>query len=120
MDINQILKGRTIPLGVIIIIITYLVSGASSSILPFVFFTGIIVGLIKNEDMITSAVAGLITAFIGSIITTIISVGLMYISYGAAYVAYVLTSSLFMIIFYLVVGAVGGIIGYYISQEIGE
>ena len=44
----------------------------------------------------------------------------MYISYGAAYVAYVLTSSLFMIIFYIIVGAVGGIIGYYISQEIGE
>lgn len=120
MDINQILKGKAIPLGVIIIIITYLVSGASSSILPFVFFTGIIIGLMKNDDMTTSAVAGLFTAFIGSVITTIITVGLMYVSYGAAYVSYVLSSSLFLILFYLVVGTVGGVIGYYISKELNN
>ncbi|RAP45042.1 MAG: hypothetical protein BZ135_06835 [Methanosphaera sp. rholeuAM6] len=120
MDINQVLKGKAIPLGVIIIIITYLVSGTSTSILPFVFFTGIIVGIIKNTDRIEAGVAGLITSFIGSIITTVISVALMYVSYGLTYVSYILGSSVFLIVFYIIAGAVGGVIGYYISQEIGE
>ena len=120
MDINNILKGKAIPLGVIIIIITYLVSGTSSSILPFVFFTGIIVGLIKNTDMKEAGIAGLVTSFIASVITTIISVGLMYVSYGSAYVSYVLGSSLYLFVFYLIVGTIGGIIGYYISEEINQ
>lgn len=120
MDINYVLKGKTVPLGIIIIIITYLVSGANSSILPFVFFTGILVGIIKSRDVVEAAVAGLATSFIASVITTIISVGLMYVSYGYAYVSYVLASSLYLIVFYIVVGAVGGVIGYYISGEIGE
>lgn len=120
MDINHILKGKTVPLGIIIIIITYLVSGASSSILPFVFFTGIIVGIIKNRDVVEAGVAGLLVSLFGSIITTVISVGLMYVSYGSAYVSYVLGSSLIMVVFYVVVGAIGGVIGYYISKEIGD
>lgn len=118
MNINQILKGKAIPLGVIITIIAYLVSGGTTSILPFVLFTGILIGLIKNEDVLTSAVAGFIMAFISSVITTIISVGFMYVSYGMAYVSYVLTNSLYIILFYLVVGAVGGVIGYYVSEEL--
>ena len=35
MDINQVLKGKSIPLGVIIIIITYLAGGLSTSINGF-------------------------------------------------------------------------------------
>lgn len=120
MDINHILKGKGIPLGVIIIIITYLVSGASSSILPYVFFTGIIIGLIKNDNIKEAAIAGLFTSFIASIITTIISIGLMYVSYGPTYVSYVLASSLYMFVLYLIVGAIGGVIGYYISKEINN
>ncbi len=120
MDINRILKGKTVPLGVIIIIITYLAGGLSSSILPFVFFTGILMGIIKNNDKIEALVAGLITAFIGSIITTIINIGFMYLLYGSSYVSYILTNSLYLIILYLIVGAIGGIIGYYVSEEIKQ
>lgn len=120
MDINQVLKGKTVPLGVIIIIITYLSGGLSTSILPFVFMTGILMGLIKNEDKIEALVTGLITALIGSIITTIINVGFMYVLYGSAYVSYILTNSLYMILLYLIVGAIGGIIGYYVSEEIKQ
>ena len=118
MDINQVLKGKSIPLGVIIIIITYLAGGLSTSILPFVFFTGILMGFIKNNDKIEALLAGLITAFIGSIITTIINVGFMFILYGSAYVSYMLSNSFYLIVLYLIVGAIGGIIGYYVSEEI--
>jgi len=118
MDINQILKGKTIPLGVIIIVITYLSGGLSTSILPFVFFTGILIGFIKNNDKIEALIAGLIAAFIGSVITTIINVGFMYVLYGSAYVTYLLTNSLYLIILYIIGGAIGGIIGYYVSEEI--
>ena len=120
MDINQVLKGKTIPLGVIIIVITYLAGGLSTSILPFVFFTGILMGLIKNNDKIEALVAGLVAALIGSIITTIINVGFMYVLYGSDYVTYLLTNSFYLIILYLIVGAIGGIIGYYISEEIKQ
>ena len=120
MDINEILKGKSIPLGAIIIIITYLAGGLSTSILPFVFFTGILMGFIKNKDKVEALVAGLITAFIGSIITTIINVAFMYLLYGSAYVTYLLTNSLYLIILYLIVGAIGGIIGYYVSEEIKQ
>lgn len=118
MELNNIFKGKAVALGVIIILITYLVSGSSSSILPFVFFTGILMGIIKNSDVIEGLIAGLATSFIGSVLTTIISIGLMYVSYGSAYVSYILSSSLYLIIFYIIVGAIGGAIGYYISQEI--
>ena len=120
MDINQILKGKTIPLGIIIIIISYLAGGLSTSILPFVFFTGILMGFIKNNDTIEALVAGLIAALIGSIITTIINVAFMFILYGSAYVSYMLTNSIYLIVLYIIVGAIGGVIGYYVSEEIQQ
>ena len=43
MDINNVTKGKIVPLGILIIIITYLISGSSSSITPYILFTGIII-----------------------------------------------------------------------------
>lgn len=118
MELNNITKGKAVPLGVLIIVITYLVSGASSSILPFIFFTGIIMGIIKNSEVLEGCAAGLLAALIGSVIATIISIGLMYVSYGMTYVNYVLMSTIYMIIFYIIVGGIGGAIGHYIYKEI--
>lgn len=118
MDFNNVTKGKAVPLGIIIIIITYLVSGANSSILPFVFFAGILVGIMKNSDVTESLVASLLASFIGSLVGIIISVALMYVSYGSAYLLFMLSSSLYIFILYVIVGGIGGIIGYYISKEI--
>ena len=38
MDFNNVTKGKAIPLGIIIIVLTYLLSGASSSILREEYF----------------------------------------------------------------------------------
>lgn len=120
MDFKNILQGKTVPLGIIIILITYLVSGSSTSILPFIFFTGIIMGILKNSDVVEAAVTGLIVSIVGSIISTIINLGIIYVSYGPMYLNYVLATSLYSVIFYIVVGAVGGVIGYYLSGEMGN
>ena len=104
MDFNNVTKGKAIPLGIIIIVLTYLLSGASSSILPFVFFTGILVGLMKHDNITESAVAALLVALIGSVRST--------------YLAYTLTSSLYLVILYIIAGAIGGVIGYYIFNEL--
>lgn len=118
MDFNNVTKGKAIPLGIIIIIITYLVSGASSSILPFIFFTGILIGIMKHDDVLESLVASLIASFVATVIATIISLIMIYVSYGEMYVTYMLNSSLISIIFYIIAGAIGGIIGYYIFKEL--
>ena len=118
MDFNNVTKGKAIPLGIIIIVLTYLLSGASSSILPFVFFTGILVGLMKHDNITESAVAALLVALIGSVISTIITSAIIYIAYGSTYLAYTLTSSLYLVILYIIAGAIGGVIGYYIFNEL--
>lgn len=119
MEIKNIFQDKALPLGVIIIIITYLVSGASSNILPYVFLTSILVGIMKHNSVIESAVVGLVTTFIACLITAIISGGLYYVLYGATYVGYALSSIVFVFPFYIVLGAIGGAIGYYAAKELG-
>ena len=118
MDLNNVMKGKAIGLGTIIILITFLVSGSSTSILPFVFFTGILMGIIKNDEILEAAVAGFLAALFGSVISTVINLILVYMSYGQAFVGYMFSSTLYSVLFYLIVGVVGGVIGYYVSKEL--
>lgn len=118
MNIKRIFDDKALPLGVIIIVITYLVSGTSSNILPYVFFTSILVGIMKHETLIESAVVGLVTTFIACVITAVISGGLYYVLYGATYVNYALSSIVFTFPFYIILGAIGGAIGYYSAKEL--
>ena len=118
MDINYVTKGKIVPLGIIKIIITYLISGSSSSITPYILFTGIIIGLVKNESIADSAVAGGLASLIGSFIVTILTLAFTYMIYGSIYVQYVLTSTLLYLAIYTIVGVIGGVLGYYISKEL--
>ncbi len=120
MDLNEITRGLTIPIGILMIVIFYLVSGTSSSILPYVFITCILVGFLKNETVTDSAVATLITSIIGSVIATAIYLVIVYFSYGSVYLSYTLYSSAYTIVLYVIGGVVGGVIGYYISKEFEE
>ncbi|MBR0472871.1 MAG: DUF5518 domain-containing protein [Methanosphaera sp.] len=119
MEFKNIFNDKALPLGVIIIIITYLVSGASSNILPYVFMTSILVGIMKHDSLVESAVVGLVTTFVACLITAIISCGLYFIMYGSAYVTYALSSIIFVFPFYIILGAIGGAIGYYCAKELG-
>lgn len=118
MDINYVTKGKIVPLGVIIIIITYLTGGSSSSIVPFILFTGIIVGIVKNQSIADAVVAGGLTAFIGSFIVTLITLGVTYLTYGPIYMNYALSAYAMYLALYIVVGLISGALGYYISKEL--
>lgn len=118
MDINNVTKGKIVPLGIIIIIITYLISGSSSSITPYILFTGIIIGLVKNQSLGESAVAGGLASLIASFIVTILTLAFTYMIYGPLYVQYMLTSTLLYLVIYTLVGVIGGVLGYYISKEL--
>ena len=118
MDLNKITKGKSIPLGIIIIIITYLISGLSASVAPFILFTGILIGLMNSDDVKEAAVASFLASLIASVIITIISLGIMSISYGMTYLMYFASSYVIYGIMYIIVGAIGGVFGYYMSKEI--
>ncbi len=120
MNIGNIMKGKTIPLGVISLIIIYLVSGMSSTIYPFVLIVGMFAGYAKNTSVADSAIAGLITSVIGGIVNIIIELGLVYYSYGSTYLNYMIYQSTFSMLFYIVIGLIGGIMGYYINKEINN
>lgn len=117
MDINYVTKGKIVPLGIIIIIITYLISGSSSSITPYILFTGIIIGLVKNQSLLDSGVAGGLASLIGSFVVTILTLAFTYMLYGSLYMQYLLTSTLLYLVIYTLVGVIGGVLGYYISKE---
>lgn len=117
MDINNVTNGKIVPLGIIIIIITYLISGSSSSITPYILFTGIIIGLVKNQSIPESATAGGLAALIASFVVTILTLAFTYMIYGPLYVQYMLTSTLLYLVIYTLVGVIGGVLGYYISKE---
>ena len=118
MYFNKVTQGKAVPLGIIIIIITYLISGSSSSILPFIFITGILVGIMKNEEVAESTVAAFLSTLIGAVVATVISLIMMYMSYGPIYFTYMLYSSLYSLVFYIIAGTIGGVIGYYVYQEL--
>ena len=118
MDINNVTKGKIVPLGIIIIIITYLISGSSSSITPYILFTGIIIGLVKNQSLGESAVAGGLASLIASFVVTILTLAFTYMIYGPLYVQYMLTSTLLYLVIYTLVGVIGGVLGYYISKAL--
>ena len=118
MDFNKVTQGKAVPLGIIIIIITYLISGSSSSILPFIFITGILVGIMKNEEVAESTVAAFLSTLIGAVVATVISLIMMYMSYGPIYFTYMLYSSLYSLVFNIIAGTIGGVIGYYVYQEL--
>ncbi|PWL07621.1 DUF5518 domain-containing protein [Methanosphaera cuniculi] len=119
MDFNEIVSGKCVPLGILSIVIFYLIGGASSSVLPFIFLTCIAVGYIKSISLTDTIVAGLLVSFIGGIINLLISVGLVYVSYGATYAMYMFTSvSSINLILSIIVGIIGGAIGYFIKDEV--
>lgn len=120
MNINNVTRGKAVPLGILIILITYLVGGLSSSVLPFVFFTGIIVALMKCDELAESVVAAFLASLFGSVIVTAITLGFYYVLYGSIYFNYMFMQSLYMAVFYIIVGVIGGIVGYFVSRELRD
>ena len=118
MDFNEIVSGKCVPLGILSIVIFYLIGGASSSVLPFIFLTCIAVGYIKSISLTDTIVAGLLVSLIGGIINLLIYVGLVYVSYGSTYTMYIFNAASINLILSIIVGIIGGAIGYFIKDEV--
>ena len=121
MNINKVLSGKSIALGALSIIILFLISGGAS-MLPFVLFIGIIMGLIKRESIQESALAGCIASLIGAVCVCIFAIAYTYIIYngiyGMDYLSYMILNYVYSGVYFIIVGTVGAVIGNFISKEL--
>ena len=118
MNIKSLITDKSIWIGVLLIILCYLLSDESSSIPPFIFITGILLGLINKDSMNELLVKSTIMSFIGSLIAAIISVVVVYYSYGGLSAASIIYPSLFYIVIYMIIGIAGSAAGYYFNEEL--
>ena len=128
MDLNKVTSGYAIPIGIVIIIIAYiigfqlffasaLINLITSTVGLLFFFIGILEGIMKHDEVIESATASAITSAVGSIGITIITPIMLNIINAPHYLNNYGPSAFDLIIF-VIVGIVGGIIGYYLIREI--
>ena len=118
IDIKNIFKGNSLLLTIVMIVSTSLYSGDISIILPTIFFIGIISGIIKNADMNETLLSTFIAFLIGSVISFIISLILVFYTEGGLYAIALIQYSLINVIFFTLIGCVGGALGYHIRGEL--
>ncbi len=130
MDLNELFESKTIPIGVSIIVIAYLIGYQlfiASTIIRFLtptagllfFFTGILVGMMKHDEIEQSIVAAGITSASGSIAITLITYIIVSMNDTYGYSQFLnIGPSVMNLLIFIVVGAIGGAIGYYIIREI--
>lgn len=118
INIKNILKGKTIPLTILMILACSLLTGDSTLIIPSLLFIGIFVGIMKKSTINEVILTGFIGFLIGSIIAIIISLITVYYTEGGLYAIAVIQYSWFYIIFYTFIGCIGSALGYYVRDEI--
>lgn len=118
INIKDVFKGNSILLTIVMMIPTSLYSGDATIILPTIFFIGIISGVIKNADMTDTLLSSFIAFLVGSIITFIISLIVVYYTEGGFYAIALIQYSLINIIIFTLLGCVGGALGYHIKDEL--
>lgn len=100
------------------IIACSILTSNTSFILPSLLFIGILSGIMKNNSMNETLITTLIAFIIGSIFAFIISLITVYYTYGGLYAIAVVQYSVFNILIYIIIGCIGGALGYYVSDEI--
>ncbi|MBR3214318.1 MAG: DUF5518 domain-containing protein [Methanosphaera sp.] len=118
MNINEIIKVKSILIAIIIIVIFSLLSTDSSTIIPFFLFVGILMGIILGNDKRIALINSFIASLIGSFISFAISTVIVYYTESPLYAIAVIQSAKFLLIFYVVITVIGAAIGYYIRDEI--
>ena len=118
INIKTIIRGKTIPLTVLMILACSLLTGDTAVIMPSLLFIGILVGIMKKATMNEILLTALIGFLVGSVIAFIISLITVYYTEGGLYAISVIQYSGILIIFYTFVGCVGSALGYYVKEEI--
>jgi len=115
----EIIKRRPLMIGVGLLIVTYftLYISAVNLIFPSFLLAAIIVGFMVNENIKTGAVNGAILGAVGGIIINAFFLVMMYLQGYGAYLTSGFLSYLLYFVIEVILGAVGGILGFYIQTE---
>lgn len=115
----EIIKRRPLMIGVGLLIVTYftLYISAVNLIFPSFLLAAIIVGFMVNENIKTGAVNGAILGAVGGIIINAFFLVMMYLQGYGAYLTSGVLSYLLYFVIEVILGAVGGILGFYIQTE---
>lgn len=121
-DINfkEIIDTKVILIS-IVLILAFTTLSTSTAVAPFFMFVGIIIGIIENNDKTKILANTIIATVIGSIISFIISIIVVYYTESPLYAIVTLQSYpvyLVLNLLYIILALTGGMIGYYIVDEI--
>ncbi|MBE6487501.1 MAG: hypothetical protein E7Z86_02150 [Methanosphaera stadtmanae] len=121
-DINfkEIIDTKVILIS-IVLILAFTTLSTSTAVAPFFMFVGIIIGIIESNDKTKILANTTIATVIGSIISFIISIIVVYYTESPLYAIVTLQSYpvyLVLNLLYIILALTGGMIGYYIVDEI--
>jgi len=121
-DINfkEIIDTKVILIS-IVLILAFTTLSTSTAVAPFFMFVGIIIGIIESNDKTKILANTIIATVIGSIISFIISIIVVYYTESPLYAIVTLQSYpvyLVLNLLYIILALTGGMIGYYIVDEI--
>ena len=117
--IKEIIKWRTVIIGAVIILTSYIISDISgvSLILPSFLLTGLVVGFIINETEKNGALNGVVLGVIGGIITNVILIVMMYLQGYGDFIVSIISTALIYLVLEIVVATVGGVFGSLLRIE---
>lgn len=117
INIKSVIKGKNIPLTILMIIACSLLTGDTRIILPSLLFVGIIGAMNKDYTMNETLLSTFIAFIIGSLIAIIFSLVSVYYDEGALYAISIIHYSWIYVIYYTFIGCVGGALGYHVKDE---
>lgn len=107
----------------LILILAFTTLSNNTTIAPFFLFVGIIIGICENNDKTRILVNTIISTIVGSVISFILSLIVVYYTESPLYAIITLQSLpvyLVLYVLYIVLALCGGLIGYYVVEEIRE
>ncbi len=114
-NLKKIFKGRIIALTILMIII-FSVTPTNMVVNPFILFTGVITAIMMNDSMKNTMILIIVTFILGALISSIIAIIYLSFIYGIIYAMNILPYYLINIISYVILGCIGGLIGYNINS----
>lgn len=115
----EIIKRRPLIIALAIILVMYLTSYISGVdlLIPSFLLAGIAVGFMVNEETKTAAINGALVGVIGGLIINAFFVVMMYLQGYDSYITSIILTYLIYFVIEIIVGAAGGVLGFYIQTE---
>lgn len=120
INIKELIDTKVILISVVLIL-AFTTLSTSTAVAPFFMFVGIIIGIIEYDDKAKILANTILSSVIGSIISFIISIIVVYYTESPLYAIVTLQSyPVYMVlnVLYIILALTGGMIGYYVVDEI--